>query len=117
MKFSTSIFCETTMPERQTPQQPNEGRNDEIDPAGPSLGPSGVGKILKPHRAVPWLLSSLYSQYRIGAPPCPVCPELRMTSCETFFSLAVFICCTKKFQEHYTNHKGSGIPYYEGVSF
>ncbi|GBL63119.1 hypothetical protein AVEN_107143-1 [Araneus ventricosus] len=25
--------------------------------------------------------------------------------------------CTTKFQEHYTNHKGSGIPYYEGVSF
>ncbi|GBM48097.1 hypothetical protein AVEN_34417-1 [Araneus ventricosus] len=28
-----------------------------------------------------------------------------------------YACCTTKFQEHYTNHKGSGIPYYEGVSF
>ncbi|GBM92101.1 hypothetical protein AVEN_198058-1, partial [Araneus ventricosus] len=30
------------MPAKQTPQQPNEGRNDEVGPAGPSLGPSGV---------------------------------------------------------------------------
>ncbi|GBN69535.1 hypothetical protein AVEN_183597-1 [Araneus ventricosus] len=28
-----------------------------------------------------------------------------------------YTCCTTKFQEHYTNHKGSGIPYCEGVSF
>ncbi|GBN93476.1 hypothetical protein AVEN_83817-1 [Araneus ventricosus] len=28
-----------------------------------------------------------------------------------------YACCTTKFQEHYTNHKDSGIPYYEGVSF
>ncbi|GBM08449.1 hypothetical protein AVEN_263319-1 [Araneus ventricosus] len=28
-----------------------------------------------------------------------------------------YTCCTTKFQEHYTNHKGSGIRYYEGVSF
>ncbi|GBN12082.1 hypothetical protein AVEN_204137-1 [Araneus ventricosus] len=28
-----------------------------------------------------------------------------------------YACSTTKFQEHYTNHKGSGIPYYEGVSF
>ncbi|GBO40713.1 hypothetical protein AVEN_84779-1, partial [Araneus ventricosus] len=36
------IFSETTMPAKQTPQQPNEGRNDEVGPAGSSLGPSGV---------------------------------------------------------------------------
>ncbi|GBM67577.1 hypothetical protein AVEN_73706-1 [Araneus ventricosus] len=28
-----------------------------------------------------------------------------------------YACCKTKSQEHYTNHKGSGIPYYEGVSF
>ncbi|GBL98579.1 hypothetical protein AVEN_19651-1 [Araneus ventricosus] len=28
-----------------------------------------------------------------------------------------YACCATKFQEHYTNHKGSGIPYYEGESF
>ncbi|GBN48670.1 hypothetical protein AVEN_146123-1 [Araneus ventricosus] len=36
------IFNETTMPAKQTPQKPNEGRKDEVGPAGPSLGPSGV---------------------------------------------------------------------------
>lgn len=28
-----------------------------------------------------------------------------------------YYCCTKKFEDHYLNHTGSGIPYYEGVSF
>ncbi|GFU07963.1 uncharacterized protein F54H12.2 [Trichonephila clavipes] len=28
-----------------------------------------------------------------------------------------YVCCTKKFEDHYTNHIGSGVPYYEGVSF
>ncbi|GBO35042.1 hypothetical protein AVEN_102931-1 [Araneus ventricosus] len=28
-----------------------------------------------------------------------------------------YACCTTKFQEHYTNHKVSGNPYHEGVSF
>ncbi|GBM12924.1 hypothetical protein AVEN_163987-1 [Araneus ventricosus] len=28
-----------------------------------------------------------------------------------------YVCCTEKFEEHYTNHIGSGIPYYESVSF
>ncbi|GFW66507.1 uncharacterized protein F54H12.2, partial [Trichonephila clavipes] len=28
-----------------------------------------------------------------------------------------YVCCTKKFEDYYTNHIGSGVPYYEGVSF
>ncbi|GIY72273.1 uncharacterized protein F54H12.2 [Caerostris extrusa] len=28
-----------------------------------------------------------------------------------------YICCSKKFEEHYTNQSGSGIPHYEGISF
>ncbi|GIY93390.1 uncharacterized protein F54H12.2 [Caerostris extrusa] len=28
-----------------------------------------------------------------------------------------YVCCSKKFEEHYTNQSGSGIPHYEGISF
>ncbi|GIX84450.1 hypothetical protein CDAR_620681 [Caerostris darwini] len=28
-----------------------------------------------------------------------------------------YVCCSKKFEEPYTNQSGSGIPHYEGVSF
>ncbi|GIY11072.1 uncharacterized protein F54H12.2 [Caerostris darwini] len=28
-----------------------------------------------------------------------------------------YVCCSKKFEEHYTNQAGSGIPHYEGISF
>ncbi|GBM31277.1 hypothetical protein AVEN_91279-1 [Araneus ventricosus] len=31
--------------------------------------------------------------------------------------MSYYTFCTTKFQEHYTNHKSSGIPYYDGVSF
>ncbi|GIY46751.1 hypothetical protein CDAR_251041 [Caerostris darwini] len=28
-----------------------------------------------------------------------------------------YVCCSEKFEEHYTNQSGSGIPHYEGISF
>ncbi|GIY37614.1 uncharacterized protein CDAR_125911 [Caerostris darwini] len=30
---------------------------------------------------------------------------------------ALRVCCREKFEEHYTNQSGSGIPHYEGISF
>lgn len=28
-----------------------------------------------------------------------------------------YVCCTKKFEEHYANQSGAGLPYYRGVTF
>ncbi|GIY85186.1 hypothetical protein CEXT_30181 [Caerostris extrusa] len=28
-----------------------------------------------------------------------------------------YVCNSEKFEEHYTNQSGSGIPHYEGISF
>ncbi|KAF8794809.1 hypothetical protein HNY73_002739 [Argiope bruennichi] len=35
----------------------------------------------------------------------------------SFITKVPYACCSTKFKEYYTSHKGSGIPYYEGVSF
>lgn len=28
-----------------------------------------------------------------------------------------YVCCTKKFEDHYTSQSGAGLPFYRGVSF
>lgn len=28
-----------------------------------------------------------------------------------------YVCCTKRFEDHYTTQSGNGLPYYQGVSF